>query len=267
VLLGAVFAGSAEVVKLLIEQVLDQDAGMIPAAVAAALATLVISPAHHRLRKWASRRFQHSLDHMRRDLPLAAGDRRETATLDELLADLLARIALGTRAQRLAVLLRDDAAFTAAAYHGATAGEIDAWLATRVLDDHGQPLDCDRDDPWFPLRIPLRGDDPERTLIGWLLLGPRPDGSFYGRDEREALAEIADPVARAIRIVEQREAREQQMQAQQRRQQRRIAALERKLAELVTPPAESGDGRLEPPARTDRTGRAKRSSRAGAARG
>jgi hypothetical protein len=199
---------------------------------------------------------------MRRDLPLAVGDRRETATLDELLADLLERTAAGTRAQRLAVLLRDESAFAAAAFHGATAGEVDAWLATRVLDDHGQSLDCDRDDPWFPLRIPLRGDDPERTLIGWLLLGPRPDGSFYGRDEREALAEIADPVARAIRIVELREARERRWQSQLRAQQRRIAALERKLAE---PMAQPGHGSLERSASSSRTGRAKRASRAPAA--
>jgi hypothetical protein len=43
---------------------------------------------------------------------------------------------------------------------------------------------------------------------GWILLGPRPDGSFYGKDEQEALSEIADPVARAVQIVLLREARE-----------------------------------------------------------
>ena len=88
--------------------------------------------------------------------------------------------------------------------------------------------------------------------VGWLLLGPRPDGSFYGHDEREALAATADPVARAIRIDQQREAREQRVQSEQRRQQRRIAALERKLAELAASKSESGDGSPAPPPPGDR---------------
>jgi GAF domain-containing protein len=44
--------------------------------------------------------------------------------------------------------------------------------------------------------------------IGTLLVGPRPDGRPVGKDEREALEEIADPIARAIRIVRLRERRE-----------------------------------------------------------
>ena len=123
--------------------------------------------------------------------------------------------------------------------------------------DQGQRLDSDRDDARFPLRIPLRADD-EPALVGWLLLGPRPDGSFYGRDERDALAEIAGPVARAIRIVELREAREQQARAQARRQERRIAALERKLAELTHEVSKPGDGDSKPVARSPRNGRSKR---------
>jgi len=70
--------------------------------------------------------------------------------------------------------------------------------------DHNT-LDCDRNDQIFPLRVRLTiatNDQPES--IGWLLLGPRPDGSFFGKDERDALASVAGPIARAIRVAELR---------------------------------------------------------------
>jgi hypothetical protein len=67
-------------------------------------------------------------------------------------------------------------------------------------------IDCDKGDTAFPVRVPLEAEGHGR--IGWLLLGPRPDGSLYGKDEREVLAEIADPVARAIRVVALRAAHE-----------------------------------------------------------
>jgi GAF domain-containing protein len=72
----------------------------------------------------------------------------------------------------------------------------------------------------FPLRVRLSiesGDAPE--TIGWLLLGPRPDGSFFGKDEREAIEHVAGPVARAIHIAQLRERRDEQAE-------RRISALE-----------------------------------------
>ena len=80
----------------------------------------------------------------------------------------------------------------------------------------------------FPLRVRLcieSGDEPE--TIGWLLLGPRPDGSFFGRDEREALAHVAGPVARAIHIAQLREQREEQAE-------RRLGALETLIGKLAS---------------------------------
>ena len=70
------------------------------------------------------------------------------------------------------------------------------------------PLDCNKQDKHFPLRVRLcieTSDEPK--TIGWLLLGPRPDGSFFGKDEREALEHIAGAVARALHIAQLRERR------------------------------------------------------------
>lgn len=180
-----------------------------------------------------------------------AGSARRTRSRQRVLA----RVGAGTREQHSAVLLYEDGHLALAAVHGTTASDAEDWLATHVISDQGQQLDCDRDDGRFPLRVPLRAGDREPALIGWLLLGPRPDGSFYGRDEREALAAVADPVSRGIRIVQVREAREQRALAQERRRDRRIAALERKLAELASRLPNGANGRAagsSPPTRTDR---------------
>ena len=47
--------------------------------------------------------------------------------------------------------------------------------------------------------------------IGYLLVGPRPDGSIPSRDEQKALKEVQESIARAIRTVIKREARERQV--------------------------------------------------------
>jgi hypothetical protein len=76
------------------------------------------------------------------------------------------------------------------------------------------------------MRIPLRVRHARGKPLGWLLLGPRPDGSFYGKAERAVLAEIADPLARALHIVQQRALREARLEA-------RLGALEAKVGALV----------------------------------
>jgi len=60
--------------------------------------------------------------------------------------------------------------------------------------------DDDRD---FPVRMTLRC--PFGKVCGWLLIGPRPDGSLYGADDLNALAAIAPPLERTIFSVLERE--------------------------------------------------------------
>ena len=51
------------------------------------------------------------------------------------------------------------------------------------------------------------------SVEGWLVLGPRPDGSGYGPDDLEAVTEVAGPVGRALRVVRVWEAREASQEA------------------------------------------------------
>jgi len=90
-----------------------------------------------------------------------------------------------------------------------------------------EPTDADpfdrEDGELFPLRMALRC--PLGGIRGWLLLGPRPDGSFYGKDDLDALAEIVRPLQRALILVAERE-------AELARQRRVIANLNRSMARL-----------------------------------
>jgi len=194
-MLAATFAGSEKAVEWFFETYFGGEAGALPGAIGAGLAVVLITPMHNRIHRWAERRFQKALLHLRRDLPDCVGDLRETAGMPELLDEVLARVEAGTRAVRSAVMI--DGSTTAA--RGDGAGD-------------------------FPTIVPLRIGH-QQVEIGTLLVGPRPDGSPVGKDEREALAGIADPIARAVRIVAMRE-------QQEAAQEQRIATIESALAAL-----------------------------------
>ena len=78
--------------------------------------------------------------------------------------------------------------------------------------------------------MPLVPSSDDEEPIGYLLVGPRPDGSIPSRDEQKALAEVQESIARAIRTVIKREARELQVAELITANARRIEALEALLA-------------------------------------
>ncbi|HEU4560268.1 MAG TPA: hypothetical protein VFS20_20630, partial [Longimicrobium sp.] len=205
VALAAAWAGMSQAAQGVLGGMLGADTGATAAALAAALTVALFNPAHDRVRTWADRRFLHDLVDFRERLPTVVGDLRETEDLDRLLDVVLARACRALRCGRAAVFVGDDGQPLAlAAARGvpsdAAAGE---WPEPR---DGDGPVMQDWSDAVFPVRVRLaaeRGGTPVR--VGWLALGPRPDGSAYGRDELEALATIAGPVARAVWIVRARE--------------------------------------------------------------
>lgn len=203
-LLLGIFAGTEKLIEALGEQYLGDSLGAMAGGIGAALAAVMIVPLHHRVNHWAERRFQRQLVELRHNLPLLVNDLRQTAGIDRIAAAVLDALRHGVRAQHAALLLGD----TLADARGIDAGEVEAWRVGWTPPTR-DGLDCDRTDRLFPMRVPLEADGHGR--VGWLLLGPRPDGSFYGKDERDALAAIADPVARAIETVRSRGVREAQV--------------------------------------------------------
>lgn len=222
VLMAATFAAVAKGLELFFEASLGRDAGALPGVIGAGFAVALITPLNNRIQAWAERRFQKVLAHLRRDLPECMNDLRETASLGELVDEMLERIAVGVRADHAALIIGDTLAGT----RHIDAEAVRKWLEHDAPPERAVALDCNRADPMFPIRLPLRVRHGSSPPVGWVLLGPRPDGSFYGKDERDALEEIADPAARALQIVLVREEREA-------RQAARFAAIERKLARAL----------------------------------
>lgn len=220
-LLAATFGASAEAIEWFFETGFGRDAGALPGALGAGLAVMLITPMHRLVLGWAERRFQKDLTQLRRDLPEAVADLRETAGLAELLDDVLARIERGVHATGAAV---------------AVDGEVVARRGTGSSES-------------WPTRMSLTIDHQGRP-VGMLMLGPRPDGSPVGKDERDTLAALADPIARAIRIVRERERRDAELAAALAALERRISALDRRLGNLVAaarkPGAESGASEWQP---------------------
>lgn len=224
----AVFAGSEKVIELLGEEYFGEHLGALAGGLGAAVAAVMIAPMHHRVTGWAERRFQGDLVHLRKGLPMLVGDMRETATPEALADAVLVRIEQGVRAVHGAVVAGGDIVDA----RDIDAGAVRAWLASgEEPQDGARGLQADRSDTVFPLRVPLHADGV--GLVGWLLLGPRPDGSFYGKDEREALLEIADPVARALAISRERQARETSRREELGDLRSRLATIEDWVARLV----------------------------------
>jgi hypothetical protein len=221
------FAGAEKLAEIVGERYFEHSVGIAAGAIGAAVAAACIVPLHNRVHRWAERRFQKPLIRLREGLPECVSDLRESAPVDQLLAAVMKRVETGVRSTREAVLLVDGGNLALAGTLNVAVSAVEEWRAgwTAPFDEHA--VDCDRRDAIFPLRVRLcieSAGEPE--TIGWLLLGPRPDGSFFGRDEREALEHVAGPVARAIHIAQLREEREEQTE-------KRIGALEALIERLA----------------------------------
>jgi hypothetical protein len=215
----ALFAASQKLIELLGEEYLGQNMGALAGGIGAALAAVAIAPMHARIHRWAERRFQKALFRLRHGLPLLVGDLRETSGLDRIAAATLDSLVDGVRAQRATLLVGDQLVEA----RGIPLDEVEAWRSTWVPSARNG-IECDRSDSLFPVRVPLEAEGHGR--VGWLLLGPRPDGSLFGKAERNAIEEVAEPVARAVQVALSREEREA-------RYERRFEALEKVIAHLT----------------------------------
>jgi hypothetical protein len=233
------FAGTEKLAEVLGERYFEHSIGIAAGAVGAAVAAAVVVPLHNRVHRWAERRFQKPLIRLREGLPECVADLRESASLEQLVSAVMTRIEAGVRSTREAVLLASGGKLAIAGTRGTSARDLRAWQRGWRVPAGEQALNCDKHDKLFPLRLRLcieTSGEPE--TVGWLLLGPRPDGSFFGKDEREALAHIAGPVARAIHIAQLRERREADAE-------RRLSALETLIDKVASA---VGGGRTAAPA-------------------
>lgn len=199
----AVFAGVMEGI-ITGMQTIYPDAEMEAAMAGAIVATVLIHPLHQRVEKWTEHRFQKSLIDIREKLPELMRDTRDSASLDEFLEDVLTRIVKAVHATRAAVILDREVRKTI----GATSADVLRWFVAFQPKEDRHVLDCVPEDHMFPLRLEI---ETTTGAFGWLLIGPRPDGSIPGKDEQEALENIAMTLARSIRVVLTREEEKQEL--------------------------------------------------------
>jgi hypothetical protein len=202
--LGAGFAGLMEGI---ITQMQDMYEGSQTSAamVGAVMATMLIHPLHTKVQSWAERHFHKNLLDLKHGLPEMMRDLRDVASFPDFIQEVLSRVAEGVHAQRAAFVLGRELKHD----FGISRGEALRWLATFQAGPEDQRIECKLDDRVFPLRV--RVEDGSGTDVGWLFVGPRPDGSIAGKDERDALEDIIVPLARSLRIVLNREREKKEM--------------------------------------------------------
>jgi hypothetical protein len=204
----------------------ESDTSQTLAAMAGAIfAAGCIEPVRDRVRSWTERRFQKNLFLLRDDLPEVARDMRETASLREMLDEILIRVDRGVRAVRTAAIV-NGSIFTA---RGIAIDEIEEWRSSQSALDYASDI-CEASDRVFPIRVPLVPSSDDEAPIGHLLVGPRPDGSIPSKAEQKTLAGVSEPIARAIRTVIKREERERAVAEMILANTRRIEELEALLA-------------------------------------
>src|SRR3954453_11225407 len=218
---AAIFAGAADGFKEIVINYSGNADSEGPIIFAAALSTVLVNPIQERVQRWSVRRFQKNLFLLRDDLPEVAGDMRETASLGEMLDEILARVDRGVRAGRSGAMVNGCVLCS----RGLSVDEVEVWRTSRFAQDYKSDI-CEPTDKLFPIRVPLVPSSDNEEPIGYLLVGPRPDGSIPSRDEQKALREVQESIARAIRTVIKREARELQVSELIADNARRIEALE-----------------------------------------
>jgi hypothetical protein len=217
---AAIFAAAQDVLKQIVYNYSGNTNSEGPIIFAAALATMLVNPIQERIQRWSERKFQHNLFILRDDLPESVRDLRETASLDELLADILRRIEQGIRSVRSAIIVGGRILET----RDVTPAEVEDW---RTLNEGYANDLCEPKDRTFPLRIALvPSSEKEEEPIGFILVGPRPDGSIPSKEEQKALAGVSETIARAIRTVIKREEHEREVADLIEANSRRIDELE-----------------------------------------
>lgn len=222
----SIFAGAEKAIEVFGEQYLGGSLGNMAGALAAGLAAALILPLHHGLSRWSEKRFQGALVRMRKHLPHDMDEMRDADTVACLSETAMRHAVAGVRASGGAVLVREGEGWAVAAQ--SEPGAV-AWRPE--VDEVG--LKLDKRDPVWPLRLALPAGG--GTVAGWLLLAPRPDGTLPGKDEREALEAIAEPVGRAIRVARRREQDAAAARARFERLEASVRSLKRRLGGRTAP--------------------------------
>jgi hypothetical protein len=153
-----------------------------------------------------------------------------------MLDDILLRIERGVRSIRGAAIVGGKVMRT----RHAEVGDVEEWLESEQGLTRAHDV-CDSSDRIFPVRLPLVPSSDDEAPLGFILVGPRPDGTVISKDEQKTLTGVSESIARAVRTVMKREVQERRIDSMIEDNERRIAELEEKLG--LSDPARKGGAR------------------------
>jgi hypothetical protein len=181
----------------------------ISGIVSAGVAVVLVTPLHGRIHAWIEKRFQNGVYRLREKLPELLDVLSERLSTGQLCEQILVRVSRDVRVVRAALVLQNADGPSIPARHAVEEHHVHAWLETNAPSE---PMLIDDDNALFVFCLPLM-DPIHESAIGWLLLGPRPDGTPPNRDERDALEQVSGSIARAILVTEARDTRENRLAA------------------------------------------------------
>jgi hypothetical protein len=197
--LVATFGGTEAVIQNLGQLYLGMNIGSVSGAMAAAVAAVLLNPLHGRITGWAERRFQPDLVPLKREVPDIIARLGETASVGELASAVLPGVNEAIHATHSALLLGDRLV----AASGLTLRKARHWTRLPFGRESALPS-RDSSDPTFPIR--LRLGITQRETAAWLLIGPRPDGTLYGKEDLDAVRSIFPAFEHALNAARGREA-------------------------------------------------------------
>lgn len=206
--LVATFAGSQALIELLGEKYLGSGIGDVSGASAAALAAVLLAPLNDRIGSWAEERFQRDLVRLKAHVP-------------ELLNEIPPGWSPSQIGKRVLPLVTDAIHATSAAI--IIDGKVVAATAVTARQ-------ASQSRAQFPLQLPLRYHSAQSS--GVLLIGPRPDGSSYGREDREAVDAVLPALSRAVLASSEHQRDRQRSQDFQRGVRSKLREITTRLAQL-----------------------------------
>jgi hypothetical protein len=202
-LLAGIWAASEKAIEVTLALQLDIHEEAIASAIGAGIAVIVVTPLHGRVHEWMDKRFRKGVWRLREKLPAMAAALSQRVGTRALCDTMLDHVARAVNVKRAALVINRNGRSVVITYIGPPLGNSRGGVARQTLPKTGGAVDEESD---FVFRLALSEEG--SPAAAWLMLGPRPDGSPCNRDERNALEELAGPLASAIATTEARDKRD-----------------------------------------------------------
>jgi hypothetical protein len=223
--LVASFGGTEALIQNVGQLYLGMNIGSVSGGMAAAVAAVLLQPLHERITDWAEARFQPDLAQLKREMPELLARLSSTNSTRHLGATVLPHINMAIHATRSAIVLGHQVMGSC----GVASGPVRAWWRN-AMKGAGHLIERDSSDLLFPVRLPL-GKAPSGSAI-WLLIGPRPDGTLYGREDLNAVRSTFPRLKNALTSALMREALDAAVDRREKRLRMELSEIRTRLGEI-----------------------------------